>query len=101
MARPAGKPSVRGASRAVRAATEDAEQIALARDQRDAAKLTALDLLVSGWLDVLAPLTDDLEHPRRRWQPADLLADLQEARASILAEMARLKGPAVIEDSDT
>lgn len=90
----AGRPR----SRAERVAAEDREQAALARDARDAELLRALHDLVANWTDQLAPHLRDLENPRRRWQPADLLEDLREARTNIIAELVRLKGPVVIDD---
>ena len=80
--------------------TDDREAAALARDQRDVARLEAFRLMLGGWLDVLLPLADPLESPGRRWHPADLIDDLAAHHADVIAELARLKSAAVIEDQD-
>ncbi len=93
----AGRPR---SSREQRVAAENTEQTALARDARDAELLTALGDLVALWMDQIVPHLRDLESPRRRWSPIDLVEDLREARTSIAAELARLSGSVAIEDDD-
>jgi len=74
---------------------------ALARDARDAARLIMLDAMIAGWVDMSAPLAEPLEHPGRRWHPGDVLDDLVAHRDAIARELARLRGPVVIEDQET
>jgi outer membrane protein TolC len=80
---------------------DERERTALARDQRDVARLEAFRIMLGGWIDVMLPLTDPLESPGRRWHPADLIDDLSAHHADVVAELARLKAAVVIEDSDT
>ncbi len=90
----AGRPR----SRAERVAAEDREQAALARDARDRELLLDLGKLVADWMDQIIPHVRDLESPRRRWSPIDLVEDLREARTSIQAELTRISGPTLIDD---
>jgi len=80
---------------------DDRKRAALARDQRDVARLEAFKIMLGGWIDVMLPLIDPLESPGRRWHPADLVDDLTAHHADVTAEIARLKAAVVIEDSDT
>jgi hypothetical protein len=80
--------------------TDERKKAALARDQRDAARLEAFKIMLGGWLDVMLPLAEPLESPGRRWHPADLLDDLTAHHADVVAEIARLRAAVVIEDQD-
>lgn len=92
----AGRPR----SRTERVAAEDREQAALARDARDRELLLDLGKLVADWMDQIVPHLREIEHPGIRWQPADLLEALTEARHEIIAALAPLQGPLVIDDDD-
>jgi hypothetical protein len=81
--------------------TDDRERAALARDQRDAARLEAYRLMLGGWLDLMVPLAYPLESPGRRWHPGDLIDALKTNHADVVAEIARLKAAVVIEDQDS
>ena len=71
---------------------------AIDRDIRDDERLDHLHALISGWLDQLIPDLAPLEHPERRWQPADLVDDLKGHLKSIRAEQMRLRGPTYIDE---
>jgi hypothetical protein len=53
--------------------------------------------MVSKWRDELAQADAPLEHPDARWQPAELLEQLDDALLDITGEADRLRGPVVAE----
>jgi hypothetical protein len=79
-----------------------AERAAAERDIRDMTRLTVIDAMITRWTDAMIPFAADLEHPRRRWSPHDLIIALGEAHHEIQAEIARIKrNPVFIEDQET
>jgi hypothetical protein len=70
---------------------------AYARDLRDADRVGVLLAMVSKWRDELAQADAPLEHPDARWQPAELLEQLDDALLDITGEADRLRGPVVAE----
>lgn len=73
-------------------------QASYQRDLKDADTLGTLLVMVSKWRDQLADKDLRLEHPEARWQPADLLEQLDDCLTDIKGEADRLRGPVVIED---
>ena len=71
---------------------------AIDRDIRDEERLEHIGALVAGWLDALAPDAHDMEHPKAKWHPEDLLVDLVGHARSIADELERLRGPTVIDE---
>lgn len=76
------------------------ERAAIERDVRDITRLENLDLQLQATLQAIRRYAGPLEHPRRKWHPDDLIAELEAARHDIAAELEALKGPVVIEDSE-
>jgi hypothetical protein len=73
---------------------------AVDRDIRDAERLAAIDCLISQWLDELVPFLYPLEHPRIKWQPADVAEALREQLESLRAEVPHLTGPLFIDEDE-
>lgn len=74
---------------------------AIDRDIRDEERLTHIAALVANWLDALAPDAGDMESPRAKWHPEDLIVDLLGHATSIAAELERLRsGPPDVDEED-
>ena len=80
--------------------SQSAEDRAIDRDIRDAHKLDAIHEELTLLLDRLIPFADNLEHPRSRWQPGDLIDALQEQDRSLQFERQRLTGAVFLEEDD-
>lgn len=73
---------------------------AIDRDIDDGERLAWIADRVLCWLDELAPeLYAPLQHPRRRWSPADLAEALREQLCNIREEQENLKGAVFVDES--
>ena len=73
-------------------------QRAIDRDLRDEERLQHIHGLITKWMDELVPDCYNLEHPKRRWSPLDLMTALHEQAMSLDRERRHYLGPVFVDE---